>query len=343
MAKRATVADVAKAAGVSVTTVDRALNGRMRVREETLRKIAEAAHRVGYHGRGLIAHRLNGLLPHVTLGVVLVKGGQAFYRNFAQELEQAMTARPDIRGAVRISYVASQSPDDFAAAIQSLGEEVDALACVAINHQKLTAAVQDLKDRGVPVFALLNDMAQGVRTAYLGLNNMKVGRNAAWMLTRVAAGPGKLAVFVGGNRWHGHDLREVGFRSYVRGEAPQFSVLDTLVNLETRKVTYEATLELLRRHEDLSGIYVAGGGMEGAIAALREMRPPGKVSLVVNELTPDSRAALADGYVQMVISTPLADLSRALVGAVVDSFDGGSGEGAGQLFLEPRIILPEML
>ena len=173
MAKRATVADVAKAAGVSVTTVDRALNGRMRVREETLRKIAEAAHRVGYHGRGLISHRLNGSLPHVTLGVVLVKGGQAFYRNFAQELEQAMTVRPDIRGAVRISYVASQSPDDFAAAIQSLGEEVDALACVTINHQKLTAAVQDLKDRGVPVFALLNDMAQGVRTAYLGLNNMK--------------------------------------------------------------------------------------------------------------------------------------------------------------------------
>ena len=84
--------------------------------------------------------------------------------------------------------------------------------------------------------------------------------------------PGKLAVFVGGYRWHGHELRETGFRSYLREYAPDFSVLDTMVNLETRQLTYEATLNLLDRNPDLRGLYCAGGGMEGAIAALRETR-----------------------------------------------------------------------
>ena len=51
MARRPTVRDVAREAGVSVTTVDRALNDRLKVREETLRKIAEAARPVGHHGR----------------------------------------------------------------------------------------------------------------------------------------------------------------------------------------------------------------------------------------------------------------------------------------------------
>ena len=43
MARRPTMKDVAREAGLSVATVDRALNGRSTVREETLRKIARAA------------------------------------------------------------------------------------------------------------------------------------------------------------------------------------------------------------------------------------------------------------------------------------------------------------
>ena len=279
----------------------------------------------------------------MRIGVVLVKRAQEFYQHFAREVEAAVAARSDIRGQAVIRYATSQSPDEFAEILADLGRRVDVVAAVAVNHQKLNQVVLDLKARGVPVFSLLNDFAQGIRRNYLGMNNMKIGRVAAWMVTKVVQQPGKLAIFVGGNRWHGHDLREVGFRSYVREAAPGFTVMDTLVNLETRKVTYEATLDLLSRHPDLRGIYVAGGGMEGAIAALREVRPPGAVALVVNEITLESSAALADGYVQMVISTPLAQLCRDLVEMSVRAIDRGEDGTVGQHFLEPRIILPEMV
>ncbi len=72
-----------------------------------------------------------------------------------------------------------------------------------------------------------------MRQHYLGLNNLKIGRIAAHMIAATTHRPGKIAVFVGGHRWHGHELRETGFRSYFREFAPQFRVLDTLVNLET--------------------------------------------------------------------------------------------------------------
>ncbi|MFV0298060.1 MAG: LacI family DNA-binding transcriptional regulator, partial [Hyphomicrobiaceae bacterium] len=193
MARRPTTADVAREAGVSLTTVDRALNGRVKVREETIRKISEAAHRIGYHGRGLIETRLlDQTVPHKKLGIVLVKRTQEFYQNFECELAAAVAARSDIRGEVVVRYVSSQAPEEFAKVMMELGEKVDALACVAINHQKLSDAVQKLQDRGVPVFALLNDMAQGIRKTYLGLNNMKVGRTAAWTLTKTVQRPGKL-------------------------------------------------------------------------------------------------------------------------------------------------------
>lgn len=340
MARRPTIRDVAREAGVSVSTVDRALNGRMTVRDDTLRKIAEAAHRVGYHARGLFDHRIVEAVPEMRLGFFLLKEKQEFYRNFVREIERAVRERRDVRGRAEIRFAQSQSPEEFAEILRGLGESCDAIAGVAVNHQMLDQVVEDLKFKGVPTFSLLNDFAQGIRRNYIGLNNMKVGRQAAWMITQTCPAPGKLAIFVGGNRWHGHDLREVGFRAYARENAPAFTVLDTLVNLETRQLTYEATLDLLTRHPDLKGIYVAGGGMEGAIAALREVRAPGDVAFVVNEMTVVSRAALLDGYVRMVMATPLAELCDVVVDHMIKAQARDDGT-IGQHFLDPKIILPE--
>lgn len=342
MARRPTTQDVAREAGVSVTTVDRALNGRARVREDTMRKIVQAAHKVGYHARGLIEQNLDAAAPEMTFGFLFIKKNQEFYQNLAREVERAVAARTDIRGRTVVRFVSSQRPEDFVTALEGLSQ-CDAIAATAVNHQLLAQVVTDLKARGVPVFSLFNDFAQGVRRNYLGLNNMKIGRIAAWMITRTLPKPGKLAIFVGGNRWHGHDLREVGFRSYVRENAPTCSVLDTLVNLETRRLTYEATLDLLQRHPDLKGIYVAGGGMEGAIAALREAHSSPRVALVVNEVTKESRAALVDGYALMVIRTPTQELCADLVGLMVRSVKQGDDGISGQHFLEPHLVIAEML
>lgn len=343
MASRPTIQDLAKEAGVSTATVDRVLNGRVNVRQETVTRVAEAAHRIGYHARGLIEQRLVLSIPEMHLGFVLHKEKHEFYQNFANHIQKAVAERNDIRGKATVLFSPSQSPSDFADLILRLGDKADAIASTAVNHNSLNQLAQGLKDKGVPTFSLLNDFAQGIRENYLGLNNLKVGRIAAWMIANSVKGEGKVAVFVGGNRWHGHELRETGFRSFFREHAPNLTVLDTLVNLETKQVTYEATLDLLLRNPDLKGIYVAGGGMEGAIAAVRESRKAEKLTLIVNELTEESRAALSDRYVTMVIATPLEELCRHLVDLMIKSVREGVSPHSGQHFLEPRLYLPESI
>ena len=191
----------------------------------------------------------------------------------------------------------------------------------------------------MPVFALLSDFAAGLREGYVGVNNRKVGRTAAWMLARAAERPGKVGVFVGSHRFDGHDLREMGFRAYFRENAPEFEVLETMVNLDTRQVTHEATLSLLRRHPDLVALFVAGGGMEGAIAALREEGR--RLAVVVPEITPDSRAALAEGLITMAIATPLPALCRELVARMTGRVVGGAADAPDQTLLPFDIYLPE--
>jgi LacI family transcriptional regulator len=341
MARRITITDVAREARVSVATVDRVLNGREKVRETTVRQVFEAAQRIGYHAAGLIGQRIQTELPHMRFGFVLHKERQAFYRQFVAEIERAASTAQNVRAEAVIEFSPSQAPGDFAKLIRGMKGRVDALAATAVTHHEITEAVEDLRNSGVPCFALLNDFAQGVRQNYVGLNNIRVGRIAASMIATATHKPGKIAVFVGGYRWHGHELRETGFRSFFREYAPQFTILDTLVNLETRQLTYEATLDLLARHPDLRGIYCAGGGMEGAIAALREARKPGEVALVVNELTPESRSALQDRHVVLVISTPLAVLCRDVVALMVAAVLQGPSEITGQHFLQPDLYLAE--
>ena len=323
-----------------MATVNRVLGGAGNVREDTGRTVAEAARRIGYHAVNLIEQRLMPQLPVLRLGIVLHKEKQEFYQNFASELRDAAARFTGAQCDVVLEFSHSQAPNDVAQHILSMQGRVDVVAATAVNHPLITNAVQTLKGQGIETFSLLSDFAQGERVNYLGLNNLKVGRGAAKMLSVAARKPGKIAIFVGGYRWHGHDLRETGFRGFFRETPSDFEILDALVNLETRQLTHEATLDLLERHPDVTGIYVAGGGMEGAIAALRELRAPGEVALVVNELTQESQFAMVDGYVTLINETPLRELSRRLVELMVNSLDD-SFAVPGQTFLRSVLHLPE--
>lgn len=341
MARRPTISDLAAEAGVSVATVDRVLNGRHRVREETAKRVYEAANAIGYHATSLIRQRIQQDLPQYKLGFVLQRPRQFFYQDFAKEIENAVNNTPGIRGTALIDFAASQTPTDIVAKLREVAGRCQAVAMAGPDHPTLTAAVQELRDKNIPVFSIFSDFAPGVREGYIGTNNRKVGRTAAWMIAKTAKKPGKVAVFVGSHRFHGHEMREIGFRSYFREHAPQFQVLDTLVNLETRQITHEATLDLLQRHPDLIGFYVAGGGMEGAISALREEKMAGKFVAVVNEKTPESLSALVDEILTMVISTPLPKLSRDLVSHMVRAIEEGAADAPGQTFVPFDICISE--
>ena len=338
---RPTISDLAKAAGVSVATVDRVLNGRHRVREETARRVYDAASAIGYHAMGLLRQRVFEDLPQYRLGFSFQRPNQAFYQNFAREIEAACQACTTARIVPQIEFIQAQTPAGMAEMLKLLSARNQALAVVAPDYPATTTLVEDLKNRGIPLFSLLSDFAIDMRQGYIGLNNMKVGRTAAWMIARSARRPGKVAIFVGSHRFHGHELREIGFRSFFREKGEGFEVLDPLVNLDTSEITHEATANLLAQHPDLVGLYVAGGGMEGAISAVREEGFAGKVQLVVNELTPESRAGLADDVVTMAISTPLPLLCRDLVSLMVTAIEKPGNAGPGQTFLPFDILLPE--
>lgn len=341
MARRATIQNIAERAGVSVATVDRVLNGRHRVREETARAVYEAASALGFHATGLIQQRLNKAIPSYRFGFLLQRANQPFYQAFGQALKDGAAKATAAHIDPLIDFLPSQRPGEVVAQMMAMAKKAQAIAIVTIDHPTISEAVAELKSKGIPVFALLSDIAPGIRQGYVGLNNRRAGRMAAWVIAKTAIGPGRIAVSVGSHRFQGQELRETGFRSYFREYSPEFTILDTLVNLEARSIAYEATLDLLQRYPDLTGIFVAGGGMEGTISALRDENKTHKIAVVCNELTPDSRAALADNVITAVISTPLSQLSQELMNLMIKSLSDEADTVPGQNFLPIDFYISE--
>jgi LacI family transcriptional regulator len=223
-----------------------------------------------------------------------------------------------------------------------MGKTADALAVVAVDHPHVTAAIAALRQAGKPSFALLSDLSAPQRVGYIGLDSRQCGRTAAWAVSRLSRRAGEVGVFVGSHRYLGHELAEISFRSYLREHAPQFRVLDSLVNLEDAQLAHEATLELLARQPDLVGIYVAGGGMPGIVRALRTEGATRDIVVIGNELTADNRAALIDGIVDLVIQTPLVKLAETAVSNMLSALAAGDATSAPrQQLLSMELFTPE--
>lgn len=317
--RRATIAEVAKAAGVSASTVDRVLNGRAPVRTDTAQRIHEAAQAVGFHAAGVIRERVRGRGKRYRLGFLLEQPESAFYRELTPALQRAVALNEDCEPPV-IEYMDEISPEAVCRYLARMGEKVDAIAVVAADHALIGAEIERLKERGVPVFALISDLSTPARAGYVGLDNRRVGRTAAWFITRLAREPGKLAVFLGSHRFQCQELAEMSFRSYIREHAPQFELLEPMGTLESNAMAEESARNLLQRHPDIVGLFVAGGGIEGILRALLELDDGGGAARpigIAREFTQVTRDGLLNGRLDAVLSHPLPRLSRSVVAAML--------------------------
>jgi LacI family transcriptional regulator len=330
MSRRPTISDLAAAAGVSVATVDRVLNQRHRVRENTADCVLRAAEAIGFHATSLLKQRLRVEAPRRTLGFLLQKR-DAFYQQFADDLLAATQALASVRGKPIVEFVSELSPGIIADRLRRLGEQADAVAVVSVDHPHVSQAIEVLRARGVPTFAMLSDLTAEALAGYVGRDNRKEGRTAAWMIAKTARRPGKVGIIVGSHRYLCQETSEISFRAYFREHASDFHVLEPLTNLEDARIARAATQNMMAVNPDLVGLYICGGGMEGVVAGARDQPRHDPVAIVCNELTPKTRAGLIDGVLTAVIATPTAQLARRTLEAMAIATGAQAGDSPRQI------------
>ena len=339
--KRPTIPDLAKAAGVSVSTVNRVLNQPESVRSPTQERVLAAAEQIGFYGLGTIEHAVKSTQTTHHLGVLLQRGSRAFYRNLGDAIASAADAYEGHKIELNVEFLEDLTPEKVAKHMISMGERCEALAIVAPQHPLVADAIDAVLDTGIPIVSLIGPLTAKGNISFVGLDNWKVGRSAAWAFDKMVREPGKIGVLVGSHRLRNQEMNESGFRSYFREHNANFSVLEPLPTYESAAVAREHVEKLLTDHPDLCGLFISGGGVTGAIAALRSTPKRDDFVAVGYELFDDTRAALIDGTLSMIISHPMERFARETVATLMKAKSGGRDAGAHRVTIGFDIYTPE--
>jgi LacI family transcriptional regulator len=315
--RRPTIPDLAEAAGVSVATVNRVLSGAANVRQATRERVQEAAAVIGFYGLGSIQARVAAARPRLRLGVLLLQPHRPFYQNVGHALEAAAGRAAGAEVDLRIEFLEDLSPLNTATRALALGADCAAVCIVSAVHPTVTEAVAQLQAQGTAVFSLIAPLSTTGQVPYIGLDNWKLGRTGAWAFEHLCKAPGKLGILVGSPRYRNQEMSEAGFRSYFREHAPNFTLLEPLSTFESADVAQDITERLLASHPDLAGLYVNGGGVTGAIAAVRGSGRSGEIVVVGHDLTAVTRDALLDGSMSIIMSHPLDRLAEVAISTMV--------------------------
>lgn len=324
MAHRATIQDLADQAGVSVSTIDRILNGRAKVRPATAAKVLAVAETLQFYALPSLRERLMVDQPKVRLGFLLQQSHRTFYRLIAGALHQAAADSVDAVEVV-IEHLDDLSPEAVSARMVQLGGQVQALAVVSAQHARVAHAIEALSGLGVPTYGLISELSATCGVGYVGLDNWRVGRTAAWAVAGLGKRPGPVGILVGNHRYRCQELNESGFRSYCREHGADLTLLEPLQTFEDKSIARDVTEQLLRREPDLVGLYVSGGGMVGVLEALRASGRGRSIVTVGHEFTEHTRMGLIDNDLSLVLAHPVQRLANAAVAQMLRDLRAGMG------------------
>jgi LacI family transcriptional regulator len=312
---RLTLTDVAREAGVSTATVDRALNNRSKVKLRTREVVIETARRLGYISAvsGAPAPAVLPVGKPIRLDFALPVGTNAFVKALHGHIVAQALLRPDIDA--HVATLEEFSPDALAQTLRDLAGKTQGIGVIALDHPTVREAIRSLAAHNVKVVTLASDILHVPRVAYVGIDNRAAGRLAGYLLSRFM-GPqrrGKVALFAGSLSYRGHQEREMGFRHILAEEFPDFRIVELREMQDDLHMAYAEASALLDRHPDLMGLYNVGAGNSGLARALKERKLDRKVVFVGHEATEGTKELLLDGTIDAVIDqNPRVEAREAL-------------------------------
>jgi LacI family transcriptional regulator len=341
MRKYVTMQDVAEAAGVSIATLDRILNGRSHVKRATIEHVMTVAERLGYHGIHSIRRRLTEEAANITFGFLLMNRKRGLYDELTRRLQARVAASAVVRGRARFLYLDTIGPEETARAIIELGLSCDVIALHAADLPEVNAAVEAVVTSGVPVFTLLSDISSPARRGHAGAEPLKIGRSLGWMLDRSVEPGSKIGLLTGSQRFMAHRGYLEGLNLYLEEHNTGISLIDGGETLECDTTAADRTQALVAAHPDLAAIVVAGGGLSGAVSALDGVGEALRPMLLGTELSGEVDRALSLGRVDVVLSHPEAAVVESLVSQMEQSLGTPTHQRGKHRYLSVEIRISE--
>lgn len=281
MEKRSTLRDIARAAGVSVVTVHKAVYDKSGVSDDTRKKILKIASRMRY-SVNLAASSLKRNAVHIA--VVLQNSANpenVFFRKMWAGVAKAEQELQDYR--VRFSRF--ECEDDWQtqeARLVEIGQraDIDGVILHPSDETKLNAAIDFLWNKKIPVVTSNADASSSKRVANISVRNDRLGALAAEFLWRLTSKGGRVIAADGNRMAENLRVNRRGFRSYIKEKNPGVQVTD-IFNFNNSLRFRADFVKALAIYSDIKGIYATTSRDTYTVCdVLKKTGLSGKVKLV---------------------------------------------------------------
>lgn len=294
-ARKISISDVAKAAGVSTATVDRVLNNRGGVRTDKEDRVLATARALG------IDRALDRTPSRALRVAILIQPPvNPFHASLREGIDLASRMYATLNVQFFVHHIDPRKPAAIAAAVRDC-RSYDGLVITSPDDIRVREAVAFLS-RNVPVVTLATDLTDCGRAAYVGPNDRQAGRVAGDLMGLFLGRQGGRVVLVAGSRdITGHREREAGFRDIMTERYPECSLAVVLETGENQDEAGRVVEIAFRDDPGLRGIYHLSAGALPIVSALQRLGRIDNTVVITHELTPNRRMLLKSRKINAVI------------------------------------------
>lgn len=227
---------------------------------------------------------------------------------------------------VEVTVLAPSKPDNVEEQIRIVEDliqsGVDGVAIACANTQAIATAIQQLNEANIPVVYDNTRGSGGDYVAYVGADNILVGRTMGQEMVDRLGGTGKVLVLEGMPGQQTADDRRKGVHE-ILNQYPDIEVASQTAHW-TRVEGMQVTENLLQRWPDVDGIIAIGGEMAlGAAEALKSQGiSPDDVIIQAMDVYPDIVTAMKNGDIDYTISQAPGNQAYYSISALIKALNG---------------------
>lgn len=295
-----TLNEIAKAAGVSRGTVDRALNNRGRIQPKVAERIKRIASEMGYSVNAN-ARALAMAGKNISFGVIL----QLTETPFIQEVLNGVNAAADeLRQAgyrVQVSLVRGISTEEVISSMRAMYElPVQAIVLMGNNDPALRQEIAACRENGISVVTINSDVPDSDRKCFVGQDAYRCGQTAGCVMGDLLNGEGCITIFYG-HDFTSHSERVRGFCDVISEKYKGIHILGQQSTGNDPGNIHSMISGCLREGRLPDGIYFCSEGVEELCQALRESGKASQIRTVVHDIAGCRTEDILDRTIDYVI------------------------------------------